>query len=192
MEIPHQIGCPPRIIQAWIRSVEWSSRTRRLPEASKQTRVVCFSAILSTTSSPLAIPCLPALTLCHRPWEPLTIDRQRSRSSLSQPSLADPLPPLPPRRVPLSFLCSLCSSGRCARLEHRHPARAAILWRGSTVIDDGTGGMSRRCARRQHRGRLWPHFVRVGRQSTINRAHEGGWRRPEAAAAAAEAGQDGG
>ena len=151
-----------------------------------------LSAILSTTSSPLAIPCLPALTLCHRPWEPLTIDRQRSRSSLSQPSLADPLPPLPPRRVPLSFLCSLCSSGRCARLEHRHPARAAILWRGSTVIDDGTGGMSRRCARRQHRGRLWPHFVRVGRQSTINRAHEGGWRRPEAAAAAAEAGQDGG
>ena len=95
-----------RIFQAWIRSVQWSWKTQRSLQVRKHPYAVCFSAILSTTSSPLAIPCLPALTLCHRPWEPLTIDLQRPRSLLSQPSLADPLPPLLRAACPCPF-CAL-------------------------------------------------------------------------------------
>merc|ERR1712086_304225 len=78
----------------------------RAVQRRKQLCHGALSAILSTTSSPLAIPCLPALTLCHRPWEPLTIDLQRPRSLLSQPSLADPLPPLLRAACPCPF-CAL-------------------------------------------------------------------------------------
>jgi len=86
-----------------------------------------LSAILSTTSFPLAVPCLPALTLCHRPWDP---------SQLTFKGHAHPTPdPLPltlcllssaPRDIVLSVLSVLVTQLRTARAP-RSSARCHLM-----------------------------------------------------------------
>ena len=137
------------------------------------------SHILSTTSSPLAIPCLPALTLCHRPWEPLTIDLQRPRSLLSQPSLADPLPPLLRAACPCPFCalraCNTVVRGSCTEILRPlptygvgPPSLMGELAAGAAVAQAGDGSAAS--------GRA---LVLVGRLGTSNRAREGGQRRQQ-------------
>ena len=104
--------CAAKIVPLAATHHPWMRRARRMRKAATvlQSQMELYpaalSAILSTTSFPLAVPCLPALTLCHRPWEPLTIDLQRSRSPHSRPSPADPLPPLLHAACPCPF-CAL-------------------------------------------------------------------------------------